>query len=358
MTRLNHRREPDFDRLRRAILRQGELDRVPLLELKADDEIIAAVMGVDYRPPRDDTEQRRWTEILVRFWVAMGYDAVRLKSGLDLPRTKIAAVDTAALPRARREWQSETDGPIATWADFEAYPWPRPEDADFSEIEVAARLLPDGLKLLISPYGMLEPLMWLMGFQPFALALYDQPDLIAAMAERIAAIYIPIAEALLDMEAVAGLFVGDDMGFKTATMIAPEHLRQYVFPYHRRLAALAHARDKVYVLHACGNLAVVMDDLIDDVGIDAKHSFEDIIMPVEQFKARYGGRIGVVGGIDVDFLCRATEAEIRARVRQVLDSCMPGGGYALGTGNSVANYIPPANFLAMVDEGHAWRPSV
>jgi uroporphyrinogen decarboxylase len=138
-------------------------------------------------------------------------------------------------------------------------------------------------------------------------------------------------------------------------MIAPHHLRQYVFPYHKRLAELAHAYDKLYILHVCGNVEVVMDDLIDDVRIDAKHSFEDVIMPVEVFKAQYGDRIGVVGGIDLDFLCRASAEAVRARVREVLDACMPGGGYTLGTGNSVANYIPVRNFLAMVEEGHRWR---
>ncbi len=33
---------------------------------------------------------------------------------------------------------------------------------------------------------------------------------------------------------------------------------------------------------------------------------------------------------------------------------MPGGGYCLGTGNSVANYIPLDNYLAMVDEGRRY----
>ena len=32
----------------------------------------------------------------------------------------------------------------------------------------------------------------------------------------------------------------------------------------------------------------------------------------------------------------------------------PGGGYCLGTGNSVANYIPLANYLAMLDEGRRY----
>ena len=59
----------------------------------------------------------------------------------------------------------------------------------------------------------------------------------------------------------------------------------------------------------------------------------------------------LIGGLDVDFLCRAEEPAIRARVRETLDTCLPGGGYCLGTGNSVANYIPLDNYLAMLDEG-------
>jgi len=352
----NAKPEPNFERLRRALLRQGEPERVSLLELYADNEIVAYVMGGSADAPRDAIEKARWTERLVRFWYTLGYDAVRLKAGIDLPRTQILADDTAELKRAGRKWQSETEGPIANWEDFERYPWPRAEDADLSQIEYAARILPPGMKILISPYGMLEPLMWLMGFGPFAVALYDNPDLSAAMVERIASIYIPLAEAALDMDSVGGLFTGDDMGYKTGTMISPDHLRQYVFPYHRRLAELAHARGKVYILHCCGNVEAVMEDLIDDVTIDAKHSFEDVIQPVEVFKAHYGHRLGVVGGIDIDLLCRASEEEVRARVRTVLDACIPGGGYVLGTGNSVANYIPVGNFLAMVDEGHRWHP--
>jgi uroporphyrinogen decarboxylase len=53
----------------------------------------------------------------------------------------------------------------------------------------------------------------------------------------------------------------------------------------------------------------------------------------------------------MDFLCRAGEAEVRQRVRRTLEACQPGGGYCLGTGNSVANYIPLGNYLAMLDEG-------
>jgi len=98
-----------------------------------------------------------------------------------------------------------------------------------------------------------------------------------------------------------------------------------------------------------------MGDLIEVVCIDGKHSFEDTIGDVREAKRLYGDRIALLGGIDVDFLCRASEEEIRSRVRETLDVCHPGGGYCLGTGNSVANYIPLHSYLVMLDEGRRYR---
>ena len=51
------------------------------------------------------------------------------------------------------------------------------------------------------------------------------------------------------------------------------------------------------------------------------------------------------------------EDAVRSRVRETLDVCLPGGGYCLGTGNSMANYIPLANYLAMLDEGRRYAGS-
>jgi uroporphyrinogen decarboxylase len=141
------------------------------------------------------------------------------------------------------------------------------------------------------------------------------------------------------------------MGFRTGLMISPDDTREFILKAHRRLAAMAHAAGRPYLLHACGNLHDIIDDLIDDVKIDGKHSFEDTIEDICDAKHRYGSRTALLGGIDVDFLCRENEKAVRARVRTTCETCMPGGGFCLGTGNSVANYIPLDNYLAMLDEG-------
>jgi uroporphyrinogen decarboxylase len=98
----------------------------------------------------------------------------------------------------------------------------------------------------------------------------------------------------------------------------------------------------------------VMDDLIG-LGIDAKHSFEDKIMPVEEVYRRWGDQVALIGGVDMGLLTEGTEDDIRRRTRQILDVCGPGGHYVLGTGNSVANYLPLANYQAMLDEGRRWN---
>ena len=97
-----------------------------------------------------------------------------------------------------------------------------------------------------------------------------------------------------------------------------------------------------------------MPALLDQVKIAGRHSFEDAIEPVTEAKKSWGGRIALLGGIDMDFLCRASEEQVRQRVRETLATCLAGGGYCLGTGNSVANYIPLNNYLAMLDEGRRY----
>ena len=339
--------EPDFTRLRDAVLRAGRSDRLPFLELFADVEIVEAVLG---RPWRTDEDK-------VEFYYRLGYDSVPVGIGLAFGAPRKSAPNTAPLAGRDRSWVSDDVCPIHSREDFERYPWPDPDAVPVMDyIESTTRFLPEGMGILLQSGGVLENVMWLMGYTAFAQALYDDPDLIADVFEAVGSRIIRVFERAIDCPHIGGVFFGEDMGFKTATLVAPEHLRKYHFPYLKRLVDLTHAHGKFFILHSCGNLSAVMDDLIDYVGIDAKHSFEDAIMPVAEFKRIYGHRIGVVGGVDVDALARMETPELRKYVRRILDECVPGGGYVLGSGNSVANYVRVENYLAMLEEG--WRRRV
>ena len=340
--------DPDFDRLRKVFAR-GVPDRVPSIELFIDEPVMAALREAPFSP---DPEQR--ARELAELYFRLGYDYVPAQTSFGFPYRSVTAADTAGLPMAARNWVDEAHGTIETWEDFERYDWPAPRAEHYLPLESAAKALPEGMKLIPhGPGGVLENVMWLMGYQPMSYAMADQPDLVQAMFDRIGEALLEVFGNIASHEAVGAVFLGDDMGFKTQTMISPEAMRRYVCAWQRRLAEAVHSHGKPFLLHACGNLEQVMDDLIDYVGIDGKHSFEDVIMPIAEAKRRWGGRVALLGGVDMDLLARGTPEQVRARTREVLAECMPGGGFALGSGNTVANYVPVENYLAMIEEG--WR---
>lgn len=108
-----------------------------------------------------------------------------------------------------------------------------------------------------------------------------------------------------------------------------------------------HGAGKPVILHSCGNFGALYDAIIDDPGYDAKHSFEDVIEPVEAAYERLHARIAVLGGIDVDYVRRRTPQEIYGRSRAMLERTGLRGAYALGTGNSVPDYVPAEHYFAM-----------
>lgn len=347
---------PDWEGLLACLQRAGTPERVYHMELFLDPEVQAALCDryglVENLNPADEYFELQRTVALQRF---LGYDYVRCSlDGFAMPLRRQAAADTASLQRGSgREFVNEHVGPITNWDEFEAYPWPQPSDWHTRSLEWYETHLPDDMCVVGSGgfAHFAEYVTWLMGYETFCFALRDQRDLVAAISERLLAIYTEFMERLLQFDRIKIFFGSDDMGFRSGTLMRPDDLREFVLPGHTRLARLAHDSGRPYLLHSCGNLRAIMDDLIDDVGIDGKHSFEDTIESVIELKHTYGQRIALLGGIDVDFLCRADEAQIRQRVRDTLHECHPGGGYCLGTGNSVANYIPLDHYLIMLDEG-------
>jgi uroporphyrinogen decarboxylase len=350
---------PDWEALNACIMRQGTPDRVHHIELFHDEEIkieIGRRFHLFDELNTDDVFYRLEREI--KFQRFLGFDYVRQGvDALDVRLNRIVTEDTADLQRQNgRSYIDERKGPVTNWQEFEQYPWPEPDQITTRALEWYEENLPDDMCVIGSGgfAHFAEYLTWLMGYETLCYSLYDQRDLVKAIADRLNELYVTILNRILEFDRVKIIWGSDDMGFKTGPMIGPDDLREFVLPGHKKMAEMTHQSGRPYLLHSCGNLSTIMDDLIDDVKIDAKHSFEDTIEDVRKLKYTYGTCIALLGGIDVDFLCRSDEGSIRQRVRETLDICMPGGGYCLGTGNSVANYIPLDNYLAMLDEGRLY----
>jgi uroporphyrinogen decarboxylase len=348
--------EPDYGQLDR-VLRREVPDRIPLVELFADRDFVKAVLGYGAEDMAPDKTLEFWQRNILwrtEFQKVVGADYVNLgMPWMEFPNRRMTmAANTAALSGQERGWVNESDGVINSPEDLEAYPWPEDDFAAQSDafFDFAAEHVPEGMGIIANTAGVLEWTMWLMGFAPFCMALIDAPEFAHRVVDRIGARLLAGYERAAAHPAVKAAWYSDDMGYKTAPMISPEHFRGFIFPWQKRIVEAVHAQNKPVLLHSCGNLLPIMNDLIEHVGFDAKHSFEDVIQPVADFKRQYGHRIATLGGIDVDVLARRTPDEVRASVRSTLEACAPGGGYGCGSGNSVTNYIPVENYAALVNE--------
>ena len=118
-------------------------------------------------------------------------------------------------------------GPIQTRADFERYPWAevpesywRTADRHFAAL---TRRMPAGMKALGGVgYGVFEISEDLVGFERLAYMQADDPELFTDL-------YIKIGDLLVDVwakvlakygETFAICRMGDDLGFKTSTLVA------------------------------------------------------------------------------------------------------------------------------------------
>lgn len=328
-------REPDFNNILQ-VLRREVPSRPTLFEFFLNDDIYRMVAG----DPPAQQDPLLHLAYMAKAYAACGYDFVTYwDSALYFPTAETAAEATISL---------NSGSCIQNRRQFEEYPWPDPEKLDYSLLERIRPLLPGNMKImLVTPDGLLETVTRLVGYDNLCLMLYDDPDLVRDIFDKIGAIYLRYYELGMGYDSVGMQMVSDDWGFNTQTMLAPASLREYVFPWTKKMVEVAHSLQKPSVLHSCGQLEAVMEDIIEDMKFDGKHSYEDKILPVESAYLRWGDRIAVLGGLDVDFLARRTPEEITARARGMLELSVQKGGYALGSGNSIPSYIPPDHYFAM-----------
>jgi len=338
--------KPDFQRILDVIARKPTACPV-LFEYAIDSPHIERLAGVPV-----GTVPATFEELLAfssKAFAAGGYDYAvitpRPLGFYGFHKQNHCAGDTLTSHGSNIEGRAH-GGVITDRASFESYQWPEPDAADWDVFERVVPRIPEGMKLIAAaPGGVLENLIKFMGYEELCIMLDEDPALVADLTEAIGSRIYRYFERILAHDIVGAVFCNDDWGFKTQTFLSPDTMRRLIFPWYKKIAALAHEHRRPAILHSCGCMDAIWEDIFD-MGFDAKHSYEDAITSPERAYELYGHRIAILGGMDVDFLARATPEEIIARSRHIIEQTR-GGGYALGSGNSITNYIPAENFDAM-----------
>jgi uroporphyrinogen decarboxylase len=232
---------------------------------------------------------------------------------------------------------------------FDNYVWPDPNNFDYDVFDKHVKDLPDGMKFMsCSDGGVLENAIHLVGYEKLCYMYFLEPDLTKQIFDEIGGRLLKYFKYIASVKSIGAVLVNDDWGFKSQTMFPPDMMAEYVFPWHKKIVEAIHNEGKPAILHSCGNLAQIMDVIIDELKYDAKHSFEDNIIPVEEAIELWGDRICIAGGIDLDFLFNQKPQAIKQRAEKLIEQTKNKSNFGLGSGNSIPKYIPSESFHALL----------
>ena len=336
---IENKREPDFNNLLRVLKREKPL-RPTLFEFFLNDGLYKSF---SYKIKYDESDALVPFKMMIDAFKIAGYDYVTmLGSDFGFKNKRHQEEGQASI--------SLNEGAVIFDRDsFESYDWPDPDRYDYSRLEKLSEYLPNGMKIIVyGPNGVLETVIALVGYENLCYLTIDEPLLVQDIFNAVGSRFTRYYEICSGFESVGALISNDDWGFNTQTFLSTEDMRKYVVPWHGRIVDIIHAAGKPSILHSCGKLDLMMEDIISKIKFDAKHSYEDNIIPVEEAYEMWGNRIAILGGIDVDFICRSTPEKVYSRSVAMLERASGKGGYALGSGNSIPYYVPCDNYLAMI----------
>jgi len=335
--------EPDYSNVLKVLYNERPA-RLPLYEHNIDLPFIEKYIGEEIAfgdKPEDFEEHYRK---VTGFWKINEYDAFSYE-----------ALVCEVFP-GHGAIKGGMKGPIQNRADFERFPWEEIPTIFWKKytphFEAIRKVTPAGMKAYGGcGYGIFEASEDLVGFEYLCLMQYEDPELFADLYQKIGDLYVILWTELARKYSDIFVFyrMGDDLGFKSSTLFAPDTIREFILPQYKRVIDLVHSNNKKFLLHSCGCIFDVMDDIVK-LGIDAKHSNEDQIAPFEKWIELYNDRIGLFGGFDLNLLILNKYDDI---YREVLEKGTKfrsmTKGYGLGSGNSIPGYIPVEGFQAMVD---------
>lgn len=336
--------QPDYTNLI-SVLNNQKPKRLPLYEHHIDIPFIAKALGKELKPlSNSPSDMEAFYSEVIGFWRDMTFDAFDFEAAI-----------CSILP-GHGAIMGGMEGPIQTREDFENYPWKEiPEifkQTYKPHFEAIRAVLPEGMKAYGGcGYGIFEGSQDLVGYEPLCLMQCMNPELFADLFVKIGDLWCELWQWVIENYSDIFVFfrMGDDLGHKTATLLAPDVIREHILPQYKRIIDLVHASGKKFLLHSCGKIFPIMDDIIS-LGIDAKHSNEDQIAPFETWITTYNDRIGLFGGFDLNTLVLETpETVYQTVVEQGTRYRLLSKGYGLGSGNSIPEYIPVDGFMAMVE---------
>ena len=190
----------------------------------------------------------------------------------------------------------------------------------------------------------------LLGLENMADAIYNEPELLQEIIEAADDFWTRLGLKLIECGCDA-LYVANDMGMNGRTLISPNQLREFFFPSFRKQVQTWKAAGAKVLLHSCGNIDAVLEDLAD-IGIDAINNIQVRAgMDLARTKEKIGDRVTIVGNVDATgIMCQSDKSLIDNAIRQVVETAGQDGALIIATDHSFHEGIPSENVVYFLEK--------
>lgn len=191
------------------------------------------------------------------------------------------------------------------------------------------------------------------GLETFSYLLADNSEVISRFLELNTKLNVRRIGHLDIADISPGVFVGEDIAYKGATIFSPAYLCKEFMPRLERIVDAYHKRGLAVMFHSDGNLMEIVDDLAA-VGVDILNPIETIAgMDVAEIRRRHKNLV-LAGGIDVSQLLPfGTPQEVATETRKLIEIAAP--EVLVGSSTELHNDVPLENFKAMADTVRNYR---
>jgi len=240
-------------------------------------------------------------------------------------------------------------------AGGDAYPWPDPCAYDFDQVARQAEAAGDYYVINVghrlNRTSVLKCSTYLRGMDAFLMDLTLRPKVARAIITRVTDYYLAHNERIF--RAAKGLvdafLLGDDFGTQTGLLVSLECWREFFAPSLEEFVALAHSFGLTVMIHSCGAVRELIDDLIG-LGVDVLNPIQVRAagMEIEGLKRDFGSRISFYGGIDIqETLPLGSVEEVEREVAHTIEVLGEGGGYLLSPTHNIQPDTPVENIFAV-----------
>jgi uroporphyrinogen decarboxylase len=235
---------------------------------------------------------------------------------------------------------------------------PNPAEVDAAALTAGARRLREtNDRAIIGLFGgnMFEIPQFLCRIDKFLMLIASEPRTVHRLLDALVEVHLKNLEAYLGAvgDDIDIILFGDDLGMQSGPQISPKTYREFLKPRHSRLWKRAkELADVKVMLHSCGGLRPLLDDLID-AGLDTVNPVQTSCKGMEPagLKRDFGDRLCLWGGgCDTQtVLPTAAPEAVRRHVLERLEIFAPGGGFVFQQVHNILAGVPPENIVAMFD---------